>query len=378
MIVLDGNSLDLDGLVAIAGGAEVGLGEEGRKAVAASRRVVDHIVEKGDVVYGVNTGFGNFASVVIPDEKLTQLQYNLIRSHAAGVGRELDHQSCRALMALRANVLAKGFSGIRPENLEALIGALNAGLHPYIPEQGSVGASGDLAPLAHLALNLLGEGEAMLDGVRKPAEEVLAALKLEPITLEAKEGLAFINGTQVMAAIGGLALAEALSLLKQADIIAGLSIEALRGTRMAFHEKVHAVRPHPGQVASARNLWRLLDDSEIMNSHKDCGRVQDSYSLRCIPQVHGPARDTLDHVKRVFEIEINSATDNPMVFADGNQLISGGNFHGESLAMAFDFASIAVAEVANICERRIERLCNPTLSDLPAFLVPEGGLNSGS
>ena len=369
--------MDLKTLVKIADGAAVILDPQSRTSVEKSRAVVDRILEKDDVVYGVNTGFGNFSSVVIPSDKLARLQYNLIRSHAAGVGPDLGLRGCRALMALRANVLAKGYSGIRLENLEALVTALNTGFHPQIPEQGSVGASGDLAPLAHLALNLMGEGSAYLEGKLLPASEVLAAHKLSPIDLTAKEGLALINGTQVMAAIGGLALHEAFSLLKHADLIAALSLEALKGSRIPFYEKIHQARPHAGQQRCADNLWRLLDESEIMASHANCGKVQDSYSLRCIPQVHGPARDTLDHVLSVFEVEINSATDNPMVFADEGRLISGGNFHGESLAMAFDFAAIAVAELANISERRIERLCNPALSNLPAFLVHEGGLNSG-
>lgn len=376
-IELTGQDLTLADLMRIADGCDAVLGEQGMVTVDASRAVVDKIIEENEVVYGVNTGFGNFADVIIPEDKLTRLQYNLIRSHAAGVGAPLDHRTCRALMALRANVLAKGFSGIRRENLEALLTALNSGFHPFIPEQGSVGASGDLAPLAHLTLNLMGEGYAMADGQRVTAAEELEKRGLQAVTLKAKEGLAFINGTQVMAAIGGIALAEARSLLKHADLIAAMSLEALQGTRQAFYQKIHTARAHQGQIHSADNLWRLLAESPIMNAHVDCGKVQDSYSLRCVPQVHGPARDTLDHVLRVFEIEINSATDNPMVLADEGRLISGGNFHGESLAMAFDFAAIAVAEVANIAERRIERLCNPDLSGLDAFLVPEGGLNSG-
>ncbi len=377
MHALDGNSMDLERLVEIADGLPVELSPYSVETVKRSREVVDRILRDKDVVYGVNTGFGNFSSVVIPRGKLAQLQVNLIRSHAAGVGADLDLRHCRALMALRANVLSKGFSGIRLECLKALIHALNAGLHPQIPEQGSVGASGDLAPLAHLTLNLMGEGEAYHQGRLRPASDVLAALNLKPIKLQAKEGLAFINGTQVMAAIGGLALNDALSLVKQADIITALSLEALKGSRMAYYEKIHLARPHLGQQRSARNLWRLLEESEIMKSHTDCGKVQDSYSLRCAPQVHGPARDTLDHARRVFDIEINSATDNPMVLSEENRLISGGNFHGESLAMVFDFAAIAMAEVAAISERRIERLCNPDLSGLPAFLVKNGGLHSG-
>lgn len=376
-IELTGNDLTLADLIRIGQGSHAALGEQGIVTVDASRAVVDKIIEENEVVYGVNTGFGNFADVVIPEDKLSQLQYNLIRSHAAGVGAPLDHTTCRVLMALRANVLAKGFSGIRRENLQALLNALNAGFHPFIPEQGSVGASGDLAPLAHLTLNLMGEGHAMADGRRVSAAAQLEKHGLKPITLLAKEGLAFINGTQVMAAIGGIALDQALSLLKHADLIAAMSLEALKGSRQAFYQKIHTARAHRGQIQCADNLWRLLADSEIMNSHVNCGKVQDSYSLRCVPQVHGPARDTLAHVLSVFEIEINSATDNPMVLADEGRLISGGNFHGESLAMAFDFAAIAVAELANIAERRIERLCNPDLSGIDAFLVPEGGLNSG-
>lgn len=376
-VVLDGQHLTLENLVAIAEGASVTLSDDARATVKASRQVVDDIVAAGKVVYGVNTGFGNFADVVISDEKLNQLQYNLIRSHAAGVGADMDTRHARALMALRANVLAKGFSGIQTANLDALLAAINAGFVPQIPEQGSVGASGDLAPLAHLALALLGEGQAYWHGELVDAAVALDRLELKPVQLGAKDGLAFINGTQAMAAIGGLALADAWSLVRHADVLAALTVDAVRGTRTAFHESIHKARPHRGQLDSAFNLWRLLADSAIMASHADCGRVQDSYSLRCVPQVHGPSRDTLDHVQRVFDIEINSATDNPMVFAEEGLLRSGGNFHGESLAMAFDFAAIAVHEVASISERRIERLCNPTLSDLPAFLVEDGGFNSG-
>ena len=377
MISLDGNSLTLEALIKIAGGEAVSLSQTSEEAILKSRKVVDDIIRNEKVVYGVNTGFGNFSSVIIPKDQLDQLQYNLIRSHASGVGNALDLKICRTLMALRANVLAKGYSGIRLKNVKALLEALNANFHPFIPEQGSVGASGDLAPLAHLALGLLGEGRAFLGSEPVTAGEALKAKQLEPITLKAKEGLAFINGTQVMAAIGGMAVAESFALTRHADLISAMSLEALMGSRLAFHERIHEVRPHRGQLDSAKNLWRLLSDSEIMKSHENCGKVQDSYSLRCIPQVHGPVRDTLAHVKKVFEIEINSATDNPMVFAEEKALFSGGNFHGECLAMAFDFAAIAVAELGNISERRIERLCNPTLSGLPAFLVENGGLNSG-
>ncbi len=377
MVQLDGETLSLENLVDIANGSRAQLPGTAASAIDTSRAVVDDILRREEVVYGVNTGFGNFASVVIPSDKLQQLQYNLIRSHSAGVGSALDARTCRALIALRANVLAKGYSGIRLKNVEALVDALNAGFHPFIPEQGSVGASGDLAPLAHLALNLIGEGQAFEGEQLKPAGDVLRALGLEAIDLEAKEGLALINGTQVMAAIGGLSLWDAWSLAKHADLIGALSLESLMGSRRAFDKRIHQVRPHRGQCESADNLWRLLNESEIMDSHRGCGKVQDSYSLRCMPQVHGPTRDTLTHVQSIFEVEINSATDNPMVFAAENELVSGGNFHGQSLALAFDFAAIAVAELANISERRIERLCNPTLSDLPAFLVADGGLHSG-
>jgi histidine ammonia-lyase len=376
-IAITGDHLTLNDLNAIALGEDLKLAHQAEERVRASRRVVDNIIERQEVVYGVNTGFGNFANVVISKDQLTTLQYNLIRSHAAGVGPTLDLPTCRALMALRANTLAKGHSGIALENLHKLLDAVNAGLHPFIPEQGSVGASGDLAPLAHLALNLIGEGWVRQDHAWVEASLGLKHLGLVPMVLGAKEGLALINGTQVMAAIGGLALHQAFSLTRHADLIGALTLEALRGTQTAFDPKIHKARPHLGQAQSAANLWHLLSGSEIMTSHLHCNRVQDSYSLRCMPQVHGPTRDTLAHVLRVFEIEINSATDNPMVFAEEDALVSGGNFHGQALALAFDFAAIAVAELANIAERRIERLCNPSLSELPAFLVKEGGLNSG-
>lgn len=377
MIRLNGSDLTLNQVVMLANGEKAELAPQAAESVRRSRRVVENILQRQEVVYGVNTGFGNFASVVIAPDQLNQLQVNLIRSHAAGVGAALDEPTCRALMVLRANVLAKGYSGIRLENLQALIDALNAGFYPFIPEQGSVGASGDLAPLAHLALNLMGEGVAFQQGALVPAGEVLAALGLKPIVLSAKEGLALINGTQVMAAIGARALFHARSLARHADVIGALSLEALKGSRRAFDERIHQTRVHRGQLDSAANLWSLLEQSQIMESHRGCGRVQDSYSLRCMPQVHGPTRDTLDYVLATLEIEVNSATDNPMVFAEQDELISGGNFHGQSLALTFDFAAIAVAELANISERRIERLCNPALSELPAFLVAEGGLHSG-
>ena len=377
-VVLTGNDLTLKDLIKVGfKEAQVVLSEDAKRKVVEGRAVVDKIVEENRVVYGVTTGFGQFADVVIPQNEVEQLQYNLLRSHAAGVGDYLSEEIARMLMVLRANVLAKGRSGISLEALELLVEMINREVFPLIPEKGSVGASGDLAPLSHLALVLIGEGRARVKGFEGNGEEVLKIVGLKPVKLKAKEGLALINGTQVMTAIGAMALYKAESLLKHADIIGALSLEALRGTRTAFDERIHRERLYRGQRESAENLWNILQDSEIMDSHKDCKRVQDAYSLRCMPQVHGPARDTVEYVKKMLEIEMNSATDNPMVFAEEEELISGGNFHGESVAFLMDFLKIAVAELGNISERRIERLVNPALSELPAFLVKEGGLNSG-
>jgi histidine ammonia-lyase len=348
-----------------------------RARVALSRAVVDAAVARGDVVYGVTTGFGNFADVVIPADRLRELQLNLVRSHAAGVGALLEEAETRALMVLRANVLAKGFSGVRPETLDLVVGMVNAGVHPLVPEQGSVGASGDLAPLAHLALALVGEGSCRAGGRVRPSLEALREAGLAPVVLEAKEGLALINGTQLMAALTALALVEAWRLVRTADVTGALTLDALKGTDVAFDPRIHAARPHPGQAASARNLRALLAGSAIRHSHRDCGKVQDAYSLRCIPQVHGAVRDALGFVGSVVNVEINAATDNPMVFAETSELLSGGNFHGEPVALAADVLAIAAAELGSIAERRIERLVNPALSDLPAFLTREGGLNSG-
>ena len=377
-VVLTGNDLNLKDLIDLGfKKAKVVLSEEAKERVVKGRQVVDRIVEENRVVYGVTTGFGQFADVVIPKEDVEQLQYNLIRSHAAGVGDYLPEEIARMLMVLRANVLAKGRSGISLEALELLIEMINREVYPLIPEKGSVGASGDLAPLAHLALVLIGEGRARIKDFEGSGKEVLEIVGLKPVRLKAKEGLALINGTQVMTAIGALALYKAKNLIKHADLIGALSLEALKGTRTAFDERIHRERLYKGQRESAENLWNLLQDSEIMESHKNCGRVQDAYSLRCMPQVHGPVRDTIEYVSKMLEIEMNSATDNPMVFEEQNELISGGNFHGESVAFLMDFLKIAVAELGNISERRIERLVNPALSQLPAFLVKEGGLNSG-
>jgi histidine ammonia-lyase len=375
---IDGATLDLAALESVArDGREVTLAESARDAVRASRRVVDDAVGRGAVVYGVTTGFGNFADVHIPLDRLRELQLNLLRSHAAGVGAPLEEAETRALMLLRANVLAKGFSGVRLETLELLVQLLNRRVHPVVPSQGSVGASGDLAPLAHLALALVGEGECVLGGRRMPAADALRAAGLAPLVLEPKEGLALINGTQLMTAVGGLAVAEALRLARSADVVGALTLDALEGTDVAFDPRIHAARPHPGQAASARNLKRLLAGSAVRESHRDCGRVQDAYSLRCMPQVHGAARDALDYVARAHVVEMNSATDNPMVFAETGEILSGGNFHGQPVAIAADLLAIAAAELGAISERRTERLVNPSLSGLPPFLAREGGLHSG-
>ena len=375
---IDGSRLTLEALEeAACRGRRVALDPGAREAVARARAVVDAAVAEGRIVYGVTTGFGSFADVAIPKHRLQELQLNLVRSHAAGVGPPLGEAETRALMLLRANVLAKGMSGVRPETLELLIDLINRGVHPVVPSQGSVGASGDLAPLAHLALLLVGEGECLREGRRLPSREALAAAGLSPRVLEAKEGLALINGTQLMTALLGLAVAEAWRLLVLADIAGALSVDALKGTDVPFDPRIQEARPHPGQARVARNLRRLMAGSAIRESHRGCGKVQDAYSLRCIPQVHGAIRDAVEHVTRTVVVEMNSATDNPMVMADTGELLSGGNFHGQPVALAADILAIAMAELGAISERRTERLVNPALSGLPAFLTREGGIFSG-
>lgn len=377
-LALDGGRLDLQGLEDVARSRRpVALAPSAREAVRASRRVIDDAVDEGAVVYGVTTGFGNFADVLIPRDKLRELQLNLIRSHAAGVGDVLDEVETRALMLLRANVLAKGFSGVRLETLELLVALLNEGIHPLVPSKGSVGASGDLAPLAHLALALVGEGRCLYQGRETDSRDALRTASLEPVVLEPKEGLALINGTQLMTGLTGLALADAQRLTQTADVVGALTLDALQGTDVAFDERIQAARPHPGQGASAAALRRLLDGSALRASHLDCSAVQDAYSLRCIPQVHGAVRDALDYIHRAVGVEMNSATDNPMVFAETGDILSGGNFHGQPVAIAADILAIAIAELGAISERRTERLVNPALSGLPAFLARDGGLQSG-
>jgi histidine ammonia-lyase len=387
MVLLDGHSLTLDALERIARDREpVAIAPEAAARVRASRAVVVDHLARATPVYGVNTGFGALADVAIPAGQLAALQLNLLRSHAAGVGEPLSVPAVRALMTLRANVLAKGFSGIRLETLEALVALLNAGVHPRVPARGSVGASGDLAPLAHLALVLVGEGEVleerprgsfsnMSPSTRTP--EVLADAGLQPISLEPKEGIALINGTQASAAVLALACADARRLTRAADIAAAMSIDALRGSIHPFEARIHAARPVPGQAAAASNLWGLVDGSGINQSHQNCGKIQDAYALRCAPQVHGAAREALDFARRLTEIEANAATDNPMVFAETGDIVSGGNFHGAPVAVAADTLALGLAQLATISERRTDRLMTPDESGLPAFLVRDSGVNSG-
>jgi histidine ammonia-lyase len=338
---------------------------------------VEKAIARGAIVYGVNTGFGNFADVAIPPGQLVELQRNLVRSHSAGVGAPLSDRVVRAMMVLRANALAKGFSGIRVATVESLLRMLAVDVLPVVPEQGSVGASGDLAPLAHLALALMGEGRVRRRGRVLPAGRALREAGLAPVVLAAKEGLALVNGVQMSVAVGGLALERALFLSRVADIAGAASLDAARGSDAAFDPRILAARPHPGAVASAKNLRTLLSKSAIRESHRGCGKIQDNYALRCMPQVHGAARDAFEHARVALEREMNSATDNPLVFARGGGIVSGGNFHGAPVGLVLDYAAIAAADLASISERRIEKLVNPAVSDLPAFLVAEGGLNSG-
>ena len=380
MIILDGHTLTLDQLTAIADDhAPVALAAAAAAAVDAARAVVDRHAA-GDVpVYGINTGFGSLSEVKIPQRALGELQRNLLRSHAAGVGEPLPARAVRAMMVLRANVLAKGYSGIRRATLDRLIEALNARVHPVVPSRGSVGASGDLAPLAHLALVLIGEGQATVGA--NPAvlagAAALAGAGLTPVTLASKEGLALINGTQASTAVAALALIGAERLARAADIAAALSIDGLRGSYHPFEARLHDTRPHPGQRVSAANLHRLLQDSAINASHENCGRVQDAYSMRCAPQVHGAARDALAHARATIQIEANAATDNPMVFADSDEIVSGGNFHGAPVAIASDLIVLGLLQLVTISERRSDRLVNPALSGLAPFLTRDSGLHSG-
>jgi len=377
-VIIDGESLTIDELVRVARhGEQVELSEAALDGILASRDVIESALRGHKTVYGVNTGFGDLADVTIEADDVAKLQVNLIRSHSVGVGDPFSEEVVRGMMLLRANALAKGFSGVRLDLIETLLEMLNNGVTPVVPQKGSVGSSGDLAPLAHMALVLIGEGNATFDGKTYSGAEAMQKAGITPICLQAKEGVALINGTQPMCALGALVVYDALELVRNSSIAAAMSLEALRGTRRAFDEKVHLVRRHEGQLEVARTMLGILRDSEINKSHADCGKVQDAYSLRCIPQVLGASLDTIRYVQSVLNIEINSATDNPLVFADGADVISGGNFHGQPIALVMDFLGIALAEIANISERRINRLVNPHLSALPPFLTTEGGLESG-
>ncbi len=386
-LVLDGQALSLAEIEAVAlHGCAVHLAPNALARVTQSRAIIEEIIAAGQTVYGVNTGFGKLADVRIAPERLADLQLNLVRSHAGGVGQPLSEGESRAMLLLRANVLAKGFSGVRPALLELLVALLNAGVHPVIPEKGSVGASGDLAPLAHLALVVIGEGEAEYRGERTTGGEALKRAGLQPLALSAKEGLALLNGTQAMTAVGALGVARAVRVAKLADVAGAMSLEALKGTPAAFDPRIQEVRPHPGQISVAAHLLRLLQDSEIRESHRSQDpRVQDAYCLRCMPQVHGAVRGVLGHVAGVLQTESGSATDNPLIFSDEfsassvhGAVISGGNFHGAPLAYAFDYAALSITDLASITERRIDRLLNPDINEgLPAFLATDPGLSSG-
>ncbi|KAB3532874.1 histidine ammonia-lyase [Alkaliphilus pronyensis] len=376
-VIIDGYSLTLEAVVQVARDFyTVELSNEAIEKINASRRLVDRFVDEEKVVYGITTGFGKFSDVAISKDETEELQRNLIVSHSCGVGNPLPEDVVRGIMLLRANALAKGFSGIRYTTVETLLEMLNKGVHPIVPEKGSLGASGDLAPLSHMVLVMIGEGEAIFKGQRMSGKEAMDKAKIPTISLTSKEGLALINGTQVMTAIGALNLYDCKKLLKLADIAGALTIEALRGIIDAFDSKVHEVRPHPGQIKAAENLRALLTDSSFVTRQGEI-RVQDPYTLRCIPQIHGGSRDAIQYVEEKLMIEMNAATDNPLIFNREEEVISGGNFHGQPMALAFDFLGIAIAELANVSERRIERLVNPQLSGLPAFLTTKGGLNSG-
>ncbi len=379
--VLTGTNLTIEDVSLIAkakpGQIKLTIHPDSLLKMKKSRQVVLDIVKKGKPVYGINTGFGALASKQIATEDLEQLQYNLIRSHCTGVGRPFNREVTRAIMLSRANCLIQGFSGVTPETIELLLNFINYGLNPVIPEKGSVGASGDLAPLSHVALALIGEGEVEYHGKHMRSDFALHQIQMEPAKLGPKDGLALINGTSVMLALGCLALVDAKKIVKQADIISCLTLDAVRGTASAFDERISQLKPQPGQVQVSANLQKIIKGSVIVNSHPDDGKVQDPYSLRCIPQVHGACRQTVRHTEEVLTIELNSVTDNPLVFADTGDVVSGGNFHGEALALTMDYLAMGLAEICSIAERRVEKMMNPNFSDLPAFLTKNSGLNSG-
>jgi histidine ammonia-lyase len=377
-ILIDGDTLKLEEILQVARHeATVELAPEAAVRVRASRALVDRVAAGDTPAYGINTGFGTLAEVRIDKKDLRDLQRNLILSHACGVGTPLPLPEARALLLLRCNVLAKGYSGIRPETLGLALEMLNRDVVPVVPERGSVGASGDLAPLAHLALVLIGEGEAFYQGQRLPARQALERAGLQPVVLEAKEGLALVNGTQAMCAVGTLLQLRAEALADLADVAGAMTLEGLLGSHKPFIPEIHDVRAHPGQKACAAHLRRVLEGSELVETHIHCSKVQDPYSLRCMPQVHGAAREGLSFARRILEVEVNSATDNPLVFTDTERIVSGGNFHGQPISLAMDVVAMALTQLSSISERRVEQLVNPALSGLPAFLAKNSGLNSG-
>ena len=377
-VSIDGEHLTLEQVLEVAEErAKVKISPSVEKKVKRSRDFIEKALEQGEKIYGVTTGFGLLSDQVIDHSQIEDLQKNLIRSHSVGVGPNFDEVTTRAIMVLRANVIAMGYSGVRMEVLKGLVDMINKGVHPLVPEQGSVGASGDLAPLAHLASVLMGEGEAIFNGKVMSGKKAMGMAGIPILTLKAKEGLALVNGTQVMTAVGLLALLRAERLFKIADIVGACTLDALKGSLRAFDPDIQRVRPFPGSLAVSKNFRKLGRGSEIAKSHQSCSKIQDAYSLRCIPQVHGAVRDALAYVRKILEIEVNSATDNPLVFVDQKKILNCGNFHGEPVAFALDLLGIAVSELGGIAERRIEKLINPALSGLPAFLTTEGGLHSG-
>ncbi|MFQ5963531.1 MAG: histidine ammonia-lyase [Candidatus Scalinduaceae bacterium] len=378
-IIVDGENLKIAHVEPVVRKkVKISLGGNVKDRVDSAQIMIKKAIDDKKVIYGVTTGFGALSDVFISGDQRKQLQKNIIMSHSAGVGDAFDEEVVSAIMLIRINSLAKGNSGVKFHTLKTLIEMLNKGIYPIIPEKGSVGASGDLAPLAHLALVLIGEGKAMHKGKLLPGRQAMSEAGIRLCELEAGEGLALINGTQVMTGIGALVVNDSIRLLKTADIAAGISLEVLLGSNIELNENIHRVRPHSGQNISAQNLRRITENSEIISSHKDCSRIQDAYSIRCCPQVHGASIDTLSYVRNIIETEMNSATDNPLIFSDTGEIFNnGGNFHGQPIALAMDFLTIALSEIANISERRIERLVNPLLSGLPAFLTKNPGLNSG-
>jgi len=380
-LILNGSDLSIDNVYNVAhaskGALEISIEPSSLKKMQASRDFVFEIVEKGDAVYGINTGFGALSNKHIEKKDLAQLQLNLIRSHCTGVGQPFSKPVTRAIMLLRANCLISGFSGVNPYAVELLLAFLNHHITPVVPEKGSVGASGDLAPLSHIALALIGEGEVEFQGKIISSKFAIDQIGLNPLVLGPKDGLGLINGTACMAALGALATYEARKVMKLADIVSALTLDGVKGTSAAYNPLITSLKPHPGQIKTVNNLNKLLANSPLKESHPNCGKVQDPYSLRCVPQVHGACRQTLNHAEEVISLELNAVTDNPLIFVKEKLVVSGGNFHGEALALCMDYLAMGVAEICNISERRIEKMMNPTFSELPAFLVQSSGLNSG-